>query len=293
MSARRENLNSIYILLFLEIAFFLIQFQDPERYGSFFAFDRGRVMRGEIWRLFTFQFVHGGLLSLFFGLLILYVMGSVVEEACGTFDFIAFLLLSMAGAVGVGFLFDVPLLASSFSTFSLLFIFATMVPDQVFYIFFVLPVKVRWLAWIALAYLGFGLISQDAVAIAALAGSILSYGYYLLRHGKIRVAIPSSVRKQGFKAAESSDQRLAEHNLERFSRMKASLDSRSAAQVEELIASIEPTIVPGVNICPPADYKPEGEDRYCVRCEGFSECSVRYLNARMPEAGESESASSE
>ena len=165
MSARRENLNSIYVLLFLEIAFFVIQLQDPERYGSFFAFERSRVLRGEIWRLFTFQFVHSGLLSLFFGLLILYVMGTVVEEACGTFDFIAFLLLSMAGGVAIGFLFDVPLLASSFSSFSLLFIFATMVPEQVFYIFFVLPVKVKWLAWIALAYLGFGLLSRDPVAI--------------------------------------------------------------------------------------------------------------------------------
>ena len=76
MSARRENLNSIYVLLFLEIAFFVIQLQDPERYGSFFAFERSRVLQGEIWRLFTFQFVHSGLLSLFFGLLILYVMGT-------------------------------------------------------------------------------------------------------------------------------------------------------------------------------------------------------------------------
>ena len=32
-----------------------------------------------------------------------------------------------------------------------------------------------------------------------------------------------------------------------------------------------------MNICPPADYKPDNADGYCIRCEGFAECSVRYI----------------
>jgi hypothetical protein len=39
----------------------------------------------------------------------------------------------------------------------------------------------------------------------------------------------------------------------------------------------EGEIVPDVNICPPADYKPGNADGYCIRCEGFAECSARYL----------------
>jgi len=37
-----------------------------------------------------------------------------------------------------------------------------------------------------------------------------------------------------------------------------------------------------VNICPPADYKPENPDGYCIRCEGFAECSTRFLKANRP-----------
>ena len=44
----------------------------------------------------------------------------------------------------------------------------------------------------------------------------------------------------------------------------------------------EREIVRGVNICPPADYKPENSDGYCIRCEGFAECSARYLKLHRP-----------
>jgi len=37
-----------------------------------------------------------------------------------------------------------------------------------------------------------------------------------------------------------------------------------------------------VNICPPVDYKPEDSDRYCVRCEGFAECTARHLRLNRP-----------
>ena len=41
-------------------------------------------------------------------------------------------------------------------------------------------------------------------------------------------------------------------------------------------------IVRGVNICPPVDYKPEHSDRYCVRCEGFAECTARNMRLNRP-----------
>ena len=39
---------------------------------------------------------------------------------------------------------------------SLFFAFASFYPDEVIYIFFILPVKVKWLAWISAAFLLFG-----------------------------------------------------------------------------------------------------------------------------------------
>lgn len=285
----KENLHSIYVVLFLYIAFFFLQMQDAKRYWEVFAFDRDAVLAGEVWRLFTFQFVQGSFLgspalSLFFTLLIGYIMGSAVEEQWGTVDFITLLLLSNLGSVAVAFALNLTVLGSFAISYSLLFVFATIYPDQVFYIFFVLPMKVRWLGYIAAALLLFGAIMLSPDSLAALGGALLSYGWFLWRfrpgmrlpRPRRTFVPPAPVVSQ---AAESS----ASKNLERFAAMKRALASGDSAKVEELAESIKPDIVPGVNICPPADYKPEHEDGYCVRCEGFAECSVRYLSLNSAE----------
>ena len=41
-------------------------------------------------------------------------------------------------------------------------------------------------------------------------------------------------------------------------------------------------VIAGVNICEPVDYKPEHSDRYCIRCEGFAECTARHLRINRP-----------
>ena len=59
--SRSENLRSIYVLLFANVAMFVLQYQDPERYARLFCFDRDSIVHGhQFWRLFTFQFAQGG-----------------------------------------------------------------------------------------------------------------------------------------------------------------------------------------------------------------------------------------
>ena len=110
----RENLHTIYIFLFLTIAFYVFQMQDPERYAALFAFDRSQVLGGEIWRLVTYQFLAGSPLSLFFNLLILYIMGAALENELGTWRFLALFALSTLGSAAIGFLLDYRLLGSMF-----------------------------------------------------------------------------------------------------------------------------------------------------------------------------------
>ena len=54
--SRGENLRSTYILLFLNVAFFLLQYQDSQKFSRLFGFDRDAVAAGQVWRLFTYQF---------------------------------------------------------------------------------------------------------------------------------------------------------------------------------------------------------------------------------------------
>ncbi|MBI2215563.1 MAG: rhomboid family intramembrane serine protease [Acidobacteria bacterium] len=281
---RRENLHSIYILLFLNIAFYVFQTQDVEKYVALFSLDRTSVLDGQLWRLFTYQFTQSSAISLFFSLLILYIMGAVLEELWGTWEFLAFYLLSLFGSAAVGMAFGFPLLGSYFLTYSLLFAYAHSFPEQTFLIFFVLPVKVKWIAWFAAGLLAIGIVTLRPPSIAALGGVLASFAWYWFRHGPARILprkVPAAFRPA---PVDSAHEGLADRNLARFAEMKRTLAEGTPEERQKLAESIGKDITPGVNICPPVDYKPEAEDRYCVRCEGFAECSVRFLKLNEPAA---------
>ncbi len=286
----RENLHSLYILLFLNIAFYIFQTQDLEKYVALFSLDRAALFEGQIWRLFTYQFIQSGAIALFFDLLILYIMGAVLEELWGTWDFLAFYLFSLLGSASVGVAMNFPLMGAYFLTYSLLFAYAHTFPEQTFLIFFVIPVKVKWIAWFAAALLAIGIVTQSSASIAALGGVVLSFAWYWFRHGPARLLprrVPAAFRPVPMSEGNAS---LGETNLARFAELRRTLAEGTLQDGQKLAESISRDIKPGVNICPPADYKPEHEDRYCVRCEGFAECSVRYLKLNEPGAKDEPSA---
>ncbi|MEO8216496.1 MAG: rhomboid family intramembrane serine protease [Acidobacteriota bacterium] len=292
MRRKGENLHSIYILLFLNIAFFFLQLQDVKHYLELFAFDRAAVLHGQIWRLVTYQFIQGtffgsSAISLFFTLIILYIMGSAAEEEWGTFDFITFVLVSTLASAGMAFIFGFWMIGSFVVSYSLLFAYATMFPEQTF-LLLVFPVKAKWLGWIALAMLLIGVVRLDGPSLAAAVGAAASYLFFLLRNSRYRprrfvrpavnVPLVPAERPPVIPGAD------ANRNLLRFRSMNSILATKDLGKIEGLASSLSADIVPGVNICQPADYKPEHPDRYCIRCEGFAECGARYLRLSAPGA---------
>src|SRR5438876_5355730 len=163
--SRGENYRSTYILLFLNIAFFLLQFQDGEKFVRLFGFERGAVAAGELWRLFTYQFMQAGRIGswniplafvLFLNLILLTLMGTAIEEEWGTGSFVRFYLLSNLITVAVAAYLGTPIIGSFFINFTLLFVYASHFRNQVFYLL-VIPIRVTFLAWLALLGLGIGI----------------------------------------------------------------------------------------------------------------------------------------
>ena len=286
---RGENLHSIYILLFLTIAFFFLEVQDPPRFIALFSFDPAAVMDGQLWRLFTYQFVQSGsgmfhmpaAFALFLNLFMLYFLGAPVEEEWGTAHFVAFYAISLVGTALAAWVLVIPLIGTFFVSYALLFVFATLYPDVVLYLI-VIPIRVRWLALLALGLLVVGAIAGGAGNIAVLAGCALSYGYFLLQRGVPRLTSPRTVTPPPVR--EASNAQLVARNRIRFVAIKNALTSRNEREIDRLIGESEREIVPGVNVCPSVDYKPEGADGYCLRCEGFAECSARHLRLNRPAA---------
>lgn len=140
----------------------------PER----LALEPALIMSGEVWRLVTFLFIPPEMTPFWmvFWLLVFYSFAQALENEWGEFKFTVYYAVGAAAtvaasaALGTG-LSSVPLNTSLFLAFARLF------PDVELYIFFVLPVKVRWLAWISWGVLGLNLLLGSwATRLALLAG---------------------------------------------------------------------------------------------------------------------------
>lgn len=287
--SRGENLRSVFILLFLNIAFFLLEHQDPEKYARLFRFDWSAVLQGEVWRIATWQFTAAGegwleALALFITLLVLYMMGSAVEEEWGTRHFLMLFALSTLGSAGVAAWLGITLFNTYFVYYTLLFVYATAFPQQTLYLFGVIPVRVRLIALVSFAALLYGVFAGGAANAAALAGAMLAYFYYLAQRAQVVVAAVQQATAAQQQQQTPRTDTTAMMNAARLAAIRQASHSGSTAEVARLIGQYDRDTVPGVNICPPADYKPEATDGYCIRCEGFAECSARSLRSRFPAA---------
>jgi hypothetical protein len=169
----------------------------PE-YVQFLMLKPDRVMHGEIWRLFTYIFIPsmGGLLPSWFTevfyILYLFMIGDGLERAWGSFKLNVFYLLGMIGTTIAAFF-----LGSNFSgvmlNASLLFAFARFYPETMIYVMWVLPVKVRWVAWITAAgiMLGFlgGAWEFRAAVLVALSNYLLFFGRDIVEEARHRKTV--------------------------------------------------------------------------------------------------------
>jgi len=104
------------------------------------------VLRGEIWRVFTFAFIPSSF-SLFwiFALMLMFFIGDGLEQAMGATRLTLFYLLGWIGTVAAAFIFTWPT-TPVFMNLGLLLAFGTLFPDVTITLFFILPVKVKWIA---------------------------------------------------------------------------------------------------------------------------------------------------
>jgi membrane associated rhomboid family serine protease len=260
-----RNLHSVTVLLFLEIAFFFLEHQDPRKFAILFSFDRRSVAAGQLWRLFSFQFSQGGQglplfprpLALFFTLLLLSLLGSAIEEELGTWNFLALFVLSSLGTSAVAAWLNIGVLGSLFTPFTLLYVYASIRPAQRLYVV---------LAIVSFVWLVFGVFRGAAANAATLGGVMTSYLYFAGARLATRRE-PPQVRPD----------RTAMRNAARLAAMKTVLATGVKIDIDRLIDQCDLERIAGVNICAPPDYKPEHNDGYCLRCEGFAECSARHL----------------
>jgi hypothetical protein len=136
---------------------------------SYFLLVPERVLQGEWWRVFSFIFMPPPiarpdplrLVFVAFALYIFYFMGNALEGYWGTFRYNAFLFIGVMLTIGAAFLTPGAASTNTFLAGSVFLAFAYLHPDFELSLFFLLPIKVKWLALVTWILYGVTFIRGD------------------------------------------------------------------------------------------------------------------------------------
>lgn len=150
-------------------------------YAAALTLDVPKVLRGEVWRVFTFAALPPSSDSIWvlFALGWTYFIGSLLEGEWGGVRYLAYWLLGMLGTAAMAVGLGVPG-TNGYVLLSLLLAVATLDPDREILILFVLPVRLKWLAWLSVAGLAWEVWKLDGPSrlfpVVAIANYLVFFG---------------------------------------------------------------------------------------------------------------------
>jgi len=134
------------------------------------------VLKGEIWRLLTYIFIapESSMLFIFFVLYFYYLIGTSLEQQWGSFKFNIYYLIGMLGTTVAAFITGAGA-TGVYLNLSLFLAFAYMYPNYEILLFFFIPIKVKYLGWLNLAFIGYAVITEPLPGKAAAIASIINF----------------------------------------------------------------------------------------------------------------------
>ena len=153
-----------YILGANVLFYFLNMLSNGSLY--FLALDPAAVLRGELWRIFTYVLLptDGGI-WLLFACMFYYWLGEALERLWGsakfTLYYVSGTLLTAVGAI-LGYLID----GASYTVYGAVYVntalflaFAMYNPEAMVHLYFIIPIKIKWVAWFELGLYAFSVIN--------------------------------------------------------------------------------------------------------------------------------------
>ncbi len=145
--------NLMKYICVIYVVGYLIQMFNPLLYFYYLDLDAEAILHGHIWRIITFIFYppSTSFLWMIVALFVYYSLGMTLERVWGTFKYNFFyftgVILLVLSAILIYLVTGYSVqLYPTYMTFSIFLAYALTFPDTTFLLYFIIPIKAKWLA---------------------------------------------------------------------------------------------------------------------------------------------------
>jgi membrane associated rhomboid family serine protease len=191
--------SGVKLLVIINIVVFVLTELSGQRnilFSSFGLVPNQVWSNFKIWQLFTYLFIHGGFIHLFFNMFVLWMFGKDLEMQWGKNEFLLFYFTCGIGAGLMTVLFSIssiiPIVGASGAIYGLLVAYGFTYPNRMVYLYGLFPLKVKFmvLGLGVIAFFAFLSANQSNVShITHLSGMIIGvlYIYFIFNWKNIKM----------------------------------------------------------------------------------------------------------
>jgi hypothetical protein len=198
--------NLMYYIIGMYGVGFFLEMLTPGFYWQYLSLDAGQILAGQVWRAVTFMIYPpgGSILTVLISMYLYYMVGVNLERVWGAFRFNVYFFMGVIGHVAAALTVYILMgrtvyLTTEYLNYSLFFAFAATFPDLEFLLFFVIPIKAKWLAIFNGIYFLYGFIVGNMAGRVTIFMSLLNFIIFFLLTRNLSRFNPKEIkRKQNF-----------------------------------------------------------------------------------------------
>lgn len=175
---------------------------DPIAFTHEFGFVPAEAIAGgKLWQFVTYMFLHGSFAHIFINMLMLWMFGTSIERAWGSQPYLwYYAVCGIGGAITTWVAGPNQMgatIGASGAVLGLLLAYAMMYPNRKVYVYFLVPVRMKYMMWFLVAINVFAALSgrQDGIAYFAHLGGML-FGWLYLKQDWRLGALGRKMRAQ-------------------------------------------------------------------------------------------------
>ena len=210
---------TVYLLVGYVIGFGIVNLMRDM--VGYLTLEPALIFRGQVWRLISWVLIPptDNLISLVFLVLLYYSLGTALERTWGSFRYnvyifsgLLFTVLAVFGLYAFYYfrygvevpLSAVGLIGTNYITMSIFLAFAVIYPDMEVMLYFILPIKMKWMALVYVVLAGYDFINGGIGIRVAIGASLLNFViFFLSTRNYKRFGPREQARKAKFKKQSS------------------------------------------------------------------------------------------